>query len=253
MKILKTDVLLGGSVGSDFSVSGGGTLEDPNNILNPDFSYSLGLQGATISLNIPARVANEPSNSLVLHGLRASSNNIRVEVFDNGSSLGSNIIRSGSSFFITRSSLTNTKWDIQFTNADNPGASFVVYISNMRAGAYSEVPRGGERGGEYFPSLGNNRRSQSTSNQMAQPVTRNIAEEARSVNLNINDAPSAWVNTDLQDIFALYNRSGLVSVLMFDESDPSYAFCGFDLIDRVSIHGSTRQLLNVSLTMRSAK
>lgn len=245
MRISKTNNLYNGEVGPDFSITGGGVVGDgePNDITNPDFSYFLTLSGSNPTINVSSRSAEEPSDYISVHGVRfnAGGNTAFAKVYSDGVALETIEIKNGSSVFFTRPE-SSLSWSVEFF-AGGGIPNIVVSISYISSGLYSDFPRSGVRGGEYTPFFGNNRVTLSSSNQLSQPVTRSTRKIAKQVTLKCPNAPIDWVETELQDIFTLYNETGILSVLMYDE-DPGKSFAGFDLEDNVSIQPDSFDLLS---------
>ena len=250
MRIGKSNILTDMTFGLDFSLSNAGVQDgNPENIFNPDFSYFSTISGINPTINIFNM--SESSDYIAIHGIRfnAGPNETAfIRIIEGTNTILETVeIKSGSSVFVTRTPSTLT-WRIEAYTSG--GFAITVSYSYIAAGIWSEFPRNGTRGGEYIPYLGNNKRVSTTSNQLAQPVTRTIDSVAKQVTLSCPNAPRTWLEDDLQDIFEVFNEFGILSVQMSDD-DPKAAFAGFDLVDDVKVHPQSTSLGSFKLTMRA--
>lgn len=250
MRIGKSNILTDMTFGLDFSFSGGSVVDgQPEDMFNPDFSYFTTLSGLTPTVNIINMTL--PSDYIAIHGIRFNAGpneTVTLKIIEDTSTVLETLtIKSGSSVFAIRT-LSSLAWRIEASTTG--GIAVAISYSYIAAGIWSEFPRNGTRGGEYIPYLGNNKRVSTTSNQLAQPVTRTIDSVAKQVSLTCPNAPRTWLEDDLQDIFDVFNEFGILSVQMVD-SDPKSAFAGFDLVDDVRVHGESTTLGSFKLTMRA--
>lgn len=252
MRISRTNNLVDGVLNTDYSITAGGILDgSAEDIVNPDFSYFPTISGTLIRINVASTSAEFPSDYFALHGIRFNAQNkslIRATVYSNSVQIDTLTIRSGSSLFFTREE-SNADWYVEFSSDD--AIPIVITVSYISCGMYTEFPRNGVRGGEYIPYLGNNRSTLATSNQLAQPVTRRVKKVAKMVTIKCPNAPIEWLEDDLQDVFDLYNETGILSVQMIEDS-ASKAFAGYDLEDDCNISGVVQsKLAAVTLRMKS--
>ena len=254
MRLSKTNSLFGGIANLDFSLAQGSDT-------NGDFGQFCRLQGTTtVAISISATNGQDPTNYVCFHNFRLDTNQgaapdqVTIKVYDSSDNTGpviynETVNRNPRTLFFVRDELKTTGWYVEFTRTDGAALPLTLYISCLRAGEYLDWPRGGLRGGEYLPHLGNNKQTYTTTNEKGQPVARTVKNISKQTTIKCPDADAGFVD-DLRDVFDAYNDEGIISIQMLD-NDFNSGFCGFDMQDTVNVHPQTRSLVSVSLTMKT--
>ena len=91
-----------------------------------------------------------------------------------------------------------------------------------------------------------------SANEAGFPVKRVQETIAPKLSLTFRNMYKDWARTELQEIFALYNETGVLSQLDYEEENKPDESCAlFELTSaKVSTHSQTTTLVDVSLAFR---
>ena len=124
-------------------------------------------------------------------------------------------------------------------------------ISYMQAGLVSHIAWGTNAGQSLY-YLGSNVTNRVTANDAGFPVKRVQETIAPKLSLTFRNMYKDWARTDLQEIFDLYNNTGVLSQLDYEEENRPEESCAlFELSSsKVATHSQTTTLVDISLSFR---
>jgi len=124
-------------------------------------------------------------------------------------------------------------------------------ISYIQAGLASHIAWGTNAGQSLY-YLGSNVTNRVSANEAGFPVKRVQETIAPKLSLTFRNMYKDWARTELQEIFALYNETGVLSQLDYEEENKPEESCAlFELTNaKVSTHSQTTTLVDVSLSFR---
>lgn len=239
MIISKSNVMAANSI----SLNSGSILSGAlSNLQDPDFSRVVSSSSSTFKFTVSSVGACQ---YVALHGLSLQAGNT-VTVTGTSFSKTFTLTRPIKNLvFYTPDAVTLGSLAVEITG------SGTKVISYMQAGLASYIDWGTNPGqGLYY--LSNNLTNRVTSNGNGMPVKRVQEVVAPKLSFNFKNMYKAWARTDLQEINALYNETGILSELDYEEENQPDESCAlFEMSNqKVATHSSTTTLVDVSFSFR---
>ncbi len=239
MIISKTNVIGANSISLESGSLNSGNL---SNLQDPDFSRVVSSSSSNFSFTFDSVSECE---YIALHGINVQIGNVVT--------------------------LTGTAFTRSFT-ITRPIKNLVVYIgvattlndltveitgtgtktiSYMQAGLVSHIAWGTNAGQSLF-YLGSNVTNRVAANAEGFPVKRVQETIAPKLSLTFRNMYKDWARTELQEIFTLYNETGVLSQLDYEEENRPDESCAlFELSSsKVATHSQTTTLVDISLSFR---
>ena len=239
MIISKSNVISNNSISLDAGSVLSGAL---SNLQDSDFSRVVSSSSTTFKFTI---ISAGSCQYVALHGLNLEAGNV-VTVYGTSFNKTFTVTRPIKNLvFYTPTAVTLGSLSVEITGTGTK------VISYMQAGLVSHIAWG-TSSGQPLHYLGNNLTNQVTTNGDGMPVNRVQETKAPKLSLNFKNMYKTWARTDLQEINALYNETGILSQLDYEEENQPDESCAlFELTNqKVSTHSSTTTLVDVSLTVR---
>lgn len=212
------------------------------NVLDPNFSNLVSSVSPTFTFTVGEVVG---CDYIGLHGCRLPVGTVvTVSATDYSDSFtvinkeNSNIV-----FYTDNTTLDN----IQISITGNG----VKTVSYMQAGRATVVPWGTNAGQSLY-YLGYNSTNRTSVGKFGVPVLRTQEKIAPKLRLTIKNVVKTWARDDLAQIFNLYQKYGVLSILDYeDDNNPSESVAGFNL-ENVSVktHNDTLSLVDVSFSLQ---
>lgn len=247
MLIAKENQLLTNTI----TLDSGSTSDDPENLIDPDYSYNV-TEDTAFSFGFNCGSVTS-ANYVAVHGIARSSRadiTINIATGTTGNTVQtvtipyyySNVV------FYFESPITDTLFvNFSITNT--------VTVSYIAAGEAAVVPNGGVTGGQVFPVLQNNKRASNTKDKNASPTNQIVRSEDPLVNLNFPNILRSWLESNIFDIYDLSNETGIVSMLEFDVDNyqPYRAWAAYGLQPtRISADPRLATLNTITLPFRAS-
>ena len=239
MIISKTNIIASNSIVLESGSLSSGEL---SNLQDPDFSRVVSSSSSTFSFTFDTVGSCE---YVALHGL-----NLQI---------GNTVTLTGTSFtrsFTVTRPIKNLVFYIGVATTLNDLTVEITgtgtkTISYMQAGLVSHIA-GGANAGQCLYYLGSNVTNRVTANDAGFPVKRVQETIAPKLSLTFRNMYKDWARTDLQEIFDLYNNTGVLSQLDYEEENRPEESCAlFELSSsKVATHSQTTTLVDISLSFR---
>lgn len=239
MIISKTNVIVGNTIALTTGTISSGALA---NVVDPNFSKVLSSTSNPFEFTVEAVGS---SQYVALHGLNLPVGTV-VNVTGTSFVKTFTLTRAIKNLiFYVESAVTPGDLSIEFVGAGTKT------ISYMQAGLVSEIAWGTSPG-QPLHYLAPSIVSRSTSTANGLPTNQIQEEEPRKLSLNIQNAYKTWARTELQDIFSMYNQTGILSLLDYQEDNkPEESVALFELNDpTVKTHSQTTSLCDVSFSFK---
>lgn len=222
-----------------------GTVADGDitNTQDPDFSSNVTSNSATFTI----RVASVGSiEYIALHGLDIPIG-CTVTVSGTGLSESFTTTRAVNNLvFYVSSAVTPGNMDIEFSGG---GTKTISYI---QAGLATTIDWGTNPGQPLY-YLASQKRSRVTVDANGYPLKRVQEMQIPKLRLTIRHALKSWVRGDLQTVRDMYDTTGILSQLDYeDDGRPDESCCLYELDNfDVTTHSQTTELVNVALSFRA--
>jgi hypothetical protein len=239
MIISKSNVISNNSISLNTGRVLSGAL---SNLQDPDFSRIVSSSSTTFKFTVSSVGSCQ---YVALHGLNLAVGNV-VTVTGTSFSKTFTVTRPIKNLvFYTPTAITLGSLSVEISGAGTK------VLSYMQAGLVSHISWGTSSGQPLY-YLGNNLTNRVTPNGDGMPVNRVQETNAPKLSLNFKNMYKAWARTDLQEINALYNETGILSQLDYEEENQPEESCAlFELSgQKVSTHSSTTTLVDVSFSVR---
>jgi len=239
MIISKTNIIADNAIALSMGSILSGSLA---NLQDPDFSRIVSSNSSTFRFTISNVGACQ---YIALHGLNLPS----------GATVTVTATSFSKSFILTRS-VKNLVFYVSLPTT--PGGLIVEIIgsgtktiSYMQAGMASRIDWGTSSGQSLY-YLANNKANRVTTTGQGMPTRRVQEINAPKLKLNIKNAYKAWARSDLQEIHALYDETGVLSELDYEEENRPDESCAlFEMSNSdVSTHSQTTTLVDISMSFR---
>jgi len=210
------------------------------NLQDPDFSLLVSSNSPTFEFTIESVGS---CKYVALHGLNLP---IGTVVTATGTGLSK-------SFIVTRN-IKNLVFYV--SSAVTPGDLVIKFIgagtkviSYIQAGLTSTIDWGTSPGQSLY-YLVNNKKNRVTTNSQGMPVKRVQETDTPKLKLSIKNAYKTWARGDLQEIYTMYDETGILSLLDYEaENRPEESYALFDLSNPdINTHSQTSVLVDVSMS-----
>ena len=216
-----------------------GTLE---NMQDPDFSLLAASASATWTFTIAAAGTIQ---YIGLHGLRLPVDAV-VTITGTSFSKSFTIDRDIKNLvFYVETAVDVGTLTVSIAGA---GSKTISYIQAGLAATFSW----GVSSGQSLHYLGKTLQERTSLTSRGAPIVRVSEETSPKLGLSFQNLLKSWVRTEFQTLLDHYDQDGILSILDYPEDNaPDESVAGFDLNTTApTVHGSTRTLVNLSLSLR---
>ena len=243
MLLTKSNVLLGRTP----TVVAGASTDDPENIVNPDFSSNytgINKNVLTIDFGATAEINYVSLAGILLAGNGSGSSVITIQ---NGNAfVASATVSRNNCYLVSFESQTFSNLRVKLTNGTN---DLEPTISFAAAGVAFTVPNGGETVGYGRHWLNRPIKTKTTTNNLAAPVAILRKPVALKGALNLPNMTAAFSQGEYQDFLDF----AVVDLFFINEDPllPESTYCCFEITPTPpKAHAQTRSLNNLSFSFK---
>lgn len=243
MLLTKTNVLLGITP----TVVSGTSLDDPENIVNPDFSSnytSVSKTTLAIDFGSTSEINYVAVAGILLAGNGSGSSSVKVQ--DGSTIIASTTIKRNHCILLSFEAQTFSNLRILLTNGSS---NLEPTISFAAAGVALTVPNGGETAGYNRHWLNRPIKTKTTTNNLAAPIAVLRKPVALKGSLNLPNMTAAFSQGEFQDFLDF----AVVDLFFINEDPllPESTYCCFEITPTpAKAHAQTRSLNNLSFSFK---